>query len=175
MFYPETAAAARQHALIAIDLMARHAVAPNPTNFSVWYDYAGKRNPELVRAIDALIRAHSPFSPAQCADLYAGFFGVDRDGEELRDASRRLQAAVDHILANVSDAGLDGRAAPSPGGISGTCRGTRIGSGCRRCEGVMTECQKLLDRSRSLELHLKHASGEISELRDHLETVRARR
>jgi diguanylate cyclase len=174
MFYPETAEAARQHALIAIDLMARHAIAPNPANFTLWYDYAGKRNPELVQAIDSLIRARTAFSPTQCAELYAGFFGVDRDGEELRDASRRLQAAVDHILAYVADAGLDAsRSNHRLAAISGDLQADQDRIGLHEVvKGVMIECQKLLDRSRSLEQHLKHASGEISELRDHLETVR---
>ncbi len=133
MFYPETAAAARQHALIAIDLMARHAVAPNPTNFSVWYDYAGKRNPELVRAIDALIRAHSPFSPAQCADLYAGFFGVDRTARSCAtpaaDCRRR---SITFLAYGVRCRARRSRSNHRLAAISGTCRGQRIGSGCRR-------------------------------------------
>jgi diguanylate cyclase len=173
MFYPETAETARQHALIAIDLMVRHGVAPNPANFTVWYDYAGKRNPELVSAIDSLIRARALFNAAQCADLYANFFGVDRDGEELRDASRRLQAAVDQVLAYVSDAGLDAsRSSHRLAAISGDLQAGDKGGLQDVVRGVLVECQKLLDRSRSLEQHLKHASGEISDLREHLEAVR---
>ena len=173
MFYPETTEAARTHALIALDLMARHRIAPNPLNFAVWYGYAGKRNPELTKAIDALIRARAPFSPAQNAELYASFFGVDREGEELRDASRRLQAAVDQILAYVADAGLDAsRSSHRLAAFSGDLQAQQDSQGLRDVvKGVLTECQKLLDRSRSLEQHLKHASGEITELKEHLETV----
>lgn len=174
MFYPETAETARKHALIAIDLMVRHGVAPNPANFTVWYDYVGKRNPELVGAIDSLIRARAVFTAAQCTDLYANFFGVDRDGEELRDASRRLQAAVDQVLAYVEDAGLDAsRSSHRLAAISGDLQSGADRGGLHDVvRGVLVECQKLLDRSRSLEQHLKHASGEISDLREHLETVR---
>lgn len=174
MFYPETTETARNHALVAIDLMARHGVAPNPANFTVWYDFAGKRNPELVRALEALIKARRPFTAAQSAELYASFFGVDRDGEELRDASRRLQAAVDQILAYVADAGMDAsRSSHRLEAISGDLQSNPDSGSLKDViKGVLVECQKLLDRSRSLEHHLKHASGEINELRDHLETVR---
>ena len=173
MFYPEATEAARTHALIALDLMARHHIAPNPLNFTVWYGYAGKQNPELTKAVDALIRAHAPFSSTQNAELYASFFGVDREGEELRDASRRLQAAVDQILAYVADAGLDAsRSSHRLAAFSGDLQAQQDASGLRDVvKGVLVECQKLLDRSRSLEQHLKHASGEITELREHLETV----
>ena len=173
MFYPETAEAARTHALVAIDLMARHGIAANPLNFTVWYSYASKRDPELTKAIDALIRARTPFSPTQSATLYAGFFGVDREGEELRAASRRLQAALDQILGYVTDAGLDAsRSSHRLAAFSGDLQARADGPALREVvQGVLVECQKLLDRSRSLEQHLKHTSGEISELREHLETV----
>jgi len=153
--------------------MARHGIAANPLNFTVWYGYAGKSNPDLVKAIDALIRARAPFTAAQNAELYAGFFGVDREGEELRDASRRLQAAVDQILAYVADAGLDAsRSSHRLAAFSGDLQSRKDGQGLHEVvKGVLVECQKLLDRSRSLEQHLKHASGEISDLREHLETV----
>lgn len=173
MFYPETAEAARTHALVALDLMARHGVAANPLNFTVWYSYASRRDPELVKAIDALIRARTPYSPAQSAELYARFFGVDREGEELRDTSRRLQAALDQILVYVADAGLDAsRSSHRLAAYSGDLQTRPEGSGLREVvHGVLVECQKLLDRSRSLEQHLKHTSGEISELKEHLEAV----
>lgn len=173
MFYPETAEAARNHALVALDLMARHDVPPNPLNFTVWYSYAGRRDPELVKAIDGLVRGRMPFSAAQNAELYARFFGVDREGEELRDASRRLQAALDRILVYVSDAGQDAsRSSHRLAAFSGDLQRRTDGEDLREVvKGVLVECQRLLDRSRSLEQHLKHASGEISDLRGHLETV----
>ena len=174
MFYPESAETARAHALIAMDLMARYVVAPNPDNFTVWYSYAGRSNPELAAAIDAAIRARQPFTAERSGELYATYFGVDRDGEELRAASRRLQAAVDQILAYVADTGVDAsrtshRLAEFSGDLQSVPETPRLTTVVK---GVLVECQRLLDRSRSLEHHLKHASGEITELREHLETVR---
>lgn len=174
MFYPESIEAARGHALLALDFMGRHAVAPNPDNFAVWYAYASRRNAELVAAIEALIRSRTPFTADRSAELHARFFGADRDHEELRDASRRLQAAIDQILAYVADAGLDAsRSSHRLAGFSNDLRATSDASPLTEVvKGVLLECQRLLDRSRSLEHHLKHASGEIVELREHLETVR---
>lgn len=174
MFYPETAETARAHALIAIDLMARYAVAPNPDNFAVWYSYAGHCNPDLAAAIEATIRARQPFTAERCGELYATYFGIDRDGEELRAASRRLQVALDQILAYVADAGMDAsRTSHRLAEYSGDLQSARDTAGLTSVvKGMLLECQRLLDRSRSLEHHLKHASGEITELREHLETVR---
>ncbi|GIK98981.1 MAG: GGDEF domain-containing protein [Alphaproteobacteria bacterium] len=173
MFYPESTEAARGHALLALDFMGRHGVAPNPDNFTVWYAYASRRNADLVAAIDALIRSRTPFTPDRNAELHASFF-ADREDDELRDASRRLQAAIDQILAYVADAGLDAsRSSHRLAGYSNDLRASSDASPLADVvKGVLLECQRLLDRSRSLEHHLKHASGEITELREHLETVR---
>ncbi len=173
MFYPETTEAARDRALIALDLMTRHGVAPNPLNFTVWFSYAGKRDPQLVSAIDERIRTRMPFSTTYNTELYAAFFGVDREGEEIRDASRRLQAAVDQILAYVADAGVDAsRSSNRLAAFTGDLQKGPDSQGMREVvKGVLVECERLLDRSRSLEQHLKHASGEINELRESLETV----
>lgn len=174
MFYPEKIEVARGHALVALDLMMRHAIAPNPDNFAVWYGYASRRNPELVAAIEAQIRSRMPFTAERNAELFAAYFGADRDGEELRAASRRLQVAVDQILAYVEDAGIDAsRSSHRLAAFSGDLQASPDTSGLAGVvKGVLVECQRLLDRGRSLEHHLKHASGEITELREHLETVR---
>lgn len=174
MFYSETAETAQAHALLAMDLMARHLVPPNPDNFTVWYNYAGRRNPDLVNAIDTAIRTRQPFTPERCRELYTLFFGIDANGEELLAATRRLQAAVDQVLTYVTDAGVDAshtshRLAEYSGDLQAAPTAADLTTVVK---GILVECQRLLDRSRSLEHHLKHASGEIVELREHLETMR---
>ncbi len=157
----------------AMKAMLGHEVAPTPQNYAVWYTFAAGTQPELTRTLDILISNKQNFTPDLNAELYARFFDATGQLGILSDAGGRLTHIVDQVRKHVETASGDATAfgrtldyfseAIVEGGEDTNIRGL--------VADLVVETQRVAERNRTLEERLTKASGEVSELKQHLETV----
>ena len=83
-------------ALASFQEMKLNAVAYNPVNFSVWYNFHARVNPELVSRIKELNANQDRITDDQSAALFEEFVS----GEVL-SKSRRISEKLEHIASKL--------------------------------------------------------------------------
>ncbi|MEH6358387.1 MAG: GGDEF domain-containing protein [Pseudomonadales bacterium] len=97
MQYPEDASKAAAYLREAIPLMVKHAIEPNPRNFSLWYAYVAKSNLELNVELDAILAEHNTCPAIQSTDLFRRYI-ID---DEV-DFSHKVQTQLSKVIGNLS-------------------------------------------------------------------------
>jgi diguanylate cyclase len=162
----------RQYGEAALKAMLAHEVPPTPQNYVVWYCYADGTVPELKRTIDILVSNRQPFTPDLNAELYARFFDSTGQLGILQNAGGRLRQIVDQVRRHVESAAGDADAFGRTLDDFSTAIGDSAAPDLHALVGdLVAETQRVAERNRSLEDRLTRASGEVSELKQNLETV----
>ncbi len=153
--------------------MAQHKISPTPQNFELWFTYAIGQNAELVRTLDTAV-ANGKASDAHFArEVHAHFFthaqsaAIDQLGGKLQDEVKRLAlilesagqdtSAFGQTLANVSSELDDGDVTQNFKTI---------------VDGVAAATRAMETRTKKLENQLEASAGEVSTLREKMETIR---
>jgi diguanylate cyclase len=162
----------RDFGTAALKAMHDHEVPPTPQNYAVWYTYVDGTVPELKRTIDILLSNRQPFSPDQNAALYARFFDAAGQLGILHNAGGRLRQIVDQVRRQVDSAAGEANAFGRTLDDFSTAIGDGQAPDIHALVGdLVSETQRVAERNRSLEERLTRASGEVSELKQNLETV----
>ncbi|MEK9754087.1 MAG: hypothetical protein VW338_12895 [Rhodospirillaceae bacterium] len=109
MSYLERSETANDFADRALELMHRHAVAPHPLNFEIWYNYISGGVPGLVRAIDAVIAKNQEFTKERLAAPHSEFFPDPGEDAQVADAAARLEHEIGRIIETFGEAGTNTR------------------------------------------------------------------
>lgn len=93
------------YAKLALSLMEKHGVSPNPDNYAVWFHYALSKNADLVREIDTIISNKLGFTPENNAYLYQKYIVSNRNQKALDEAAIGAQKVLLEVLRVVNDFG----------------------------------------------------------------------
>jgi diguanylate cyclase len=170
----ETAEDIRRIADSAFSLIRDKGYRPTPKNYTLWFAYFAKVDPDLTRILDAVLADGQDFSEQRALALYSQFFEIDMEAEALRQSSALIEASVSKVLENLAKADKDasryGEALQDysgrlvPGLDEATVR--------RIVDGVVDETQKMRARNQAIVGDIKRSSAEIEELRRTVENVR---
>lgn len=168
---PQTA---RRYAEAALAQMQRHAIAPTPANFAIWYEYAAGSNPGLHRALAPVVSGALRFSPQLAGELRERFLRGGPESDELHAAGQRLQQIMVQMLRHIGDAGRDNsHYAHELATLSGElARAPSVEEVTGLVGRMLTATQRVMQRNRELESELSLSTQEISELKRHLEQTR---
>lgn len=97
--------AARDAAIDALDLMARHGIAPIPENFAVWFAYATGDVGHLRRTIDVLLSSGRGVDEVQCAELFEQFILPGYRGRAVEEIAEGLGDMTDGLATSLDRAG----------------------------------------------------------------------
>jgi diguanylate cyclase len=92
----------RQYIRLALPLMAKHHIPITPKNYTIWYKYVSSSDPDLTRAMEAMIQEGAPFTEEANETLYQKF-GLGEDESELRKIREDLQQALLTIHKEVTE------------------------------------------------------------------------
>ena len=82
----------------ALQAMRSHGIAPTPQNYALWYGYVSGLQPELSRAIDALIADGTSFTDMLCTELHDRFCDAGRHLGMLQQTGAELDQAVGRAM-----------------------------------------------------------------------------
>ena len=107
MHYPETAGAASKFALLAFKRLKELGVAPNPVNYSVWYEYFAGKNNDLKKSVDTMMSVDTAPDEGTYKDIYTRFIVAGAAAARDRDWSDRIEAVTERIVDALTATGSD--------------------------------------------------------------------
>lgn len=172
MDYSDSFDQANEYLRIAIPLINKHGVAPNPLNYAVWYAYASGQNLKLSNAIDKIIAAKGKLTEEISLELYKSYI-------ENHDAiAAQVQNSVDKVMNALSDQlTASTNQAEHYGQLLGSVDkqiGASSGSGDLQdvVKNLSQETQIIKDVNSDLTEELVNSSNELEQLKIELEEVR---
>lgn len=173
MKYRHTKAQVQKYTKAAMEAMAARGIPTEPGNFAVWYCYASGENPALNRALDGLIAEDAAFDDERNEQLYEKFFGFEAKSTALREASQRIESAVDQVLDIFGDASKEatryGKALESYSGrLDDPANIDEIRS---VVEDIASETKQMVVQYRETDAALHRSTEEIAELRVNIQLI----
>jgi diguanylate cyclase len=163
---------ARRLATAALEKMAGVKVPPTPRNFAVWYAYCHGQPPEIVSAIDGLLKRTKSFDTSINDDLYLRFCVGEIDAGTTYAAGTELEALLHRVSGDIVSYGEDasrfGRAVA--GARDELSRNYPAATGT--LAQLIAETHRIDSANRGLKQRLDEASSEIDELKRSLQEAR---
>jgi diguanylate cyclase len=171
MSEPTELVQARSHAENAFRAMLANDVPPSPSNYAVWFAYVAGTLPELKRTIDILLSNKQSFTPERNAELYSRYCDSPAQVNLLQESGGRLLYIVDQVRKHLTSAAGDATSFGRTLDDFSTAIGDQGEDEVRvLISDLVVETQKVAQRNRALEERLSRTSGEVSELKQSLET-----
>ncbi len=154
-------------------LMNQYGVAPTPSNYAVWFNYARGTLPELRRVIDILIDGNKRFDSNTSRDLYSTYLGLDGGGAAGGEIPDQLKSVMTAAKRFVTDAIADNRTQIRA--IGDVAEKAESGIDPRSLvKSLVEELASAATRASKLEIHLSEASRELDTIRDSLSKAEQR-
>ena len=157
----------------AMGLLRQHNIPPTPQNFELWFMYAVGQNAELVRTLETAVANGKAADVHFAREIHAHFFlsaqseAIDQLGGKLQDEVKRLALVLESAGQDTSAYGKTlAKVADELGAGDVTQNFKTI------VDGVAAATRAMETRTKSLENQLEASAGEVSTLREHMETIR---
>ena len=153
--------------------MARHGVAPTPSNFAVWFDYSRGNLPELKRTIDILIAGKKRFDSVTNRELFSAYLAPHSAATTVGDIPEQLKSVLTEAKQFVIDAIADNRTQiRAIGDVTEQAEGGFDPRSLVKC--LVDELTKAATRASELEINLCEASRELDTIRESLNRAEQR-
>ncbi len=163
------------HASMALDLMEKHDIEPNPNNYRIWFTYAAGANKQLNQIINVLLSNKRAPNQAMCEDLYYQFFQNLDEAAQLAGVTVQIETQLTDLVSSLSKAGLDtskfGQA------LEGATQALKVSPQAENglhsvINLLMNATQQIEKRNQNLQIHLQHSRKQVTELHTTIETIR---
>jgi diguanylate cyclase len=156
------------------DLIKRHNLSADPTSYEVWYAYVGGTNLPLVRAIDGVIAKKGNVSDSDIDEIRQRYLSTFDTSSRLTRIGQKLGDEVEQIVGMIeASIGITGVAEQDL-----TDAGRRLAIAVDRdtlrgiVEAVLSATDDVQRENTKLGRRLKQSHEQISELQEHLTTIR---
>lgn len=174
MHYDHDLDLAKNVASEAIARMQKDGIAPDPTNFEVWYAYYSNSHAELKKAIDTQVKAKGKLTGMDCREIYEQFLSEKKQQEAYTRASDQIHATlhdVSGLMSNVKEATTEyGETLTSVTKKISTVKTPQEMEIVLK--SVMADTNKMMEHNKKLEVQLDRSAIAMEELKRDLERVR---
>lgn len=174
MHYDHDLDLAKNVASEAISRMQKDGIAPDPTNFEVWYAYYSNSHAELRKAIDAQVKVKGKLTGMDCRAFYEQFLSEKRQQEAYTRASDQIHATlqdVSGLMSNVKEATSEYNETLT----DVTHKISKVKTPEEMAvvlKSVMDDTARMVEHNKKLEAQLDRSAIAMEELRHDLERVR---
>lgn len=165
---------AAEYAHAAVSSMTKHRIPPTPENYAVWYEYYAGREPELMRAVDALLATGAQITASSVTKLYERHLNPARLQAEAGATTKQLEKLLGKVRTQIGSAEESSRAyGQSLENISGQIDGDHAPAQLNGLvAALLQETRQMQARNRSLETELARSTAEVTQLRVSFEQAR---
>lgn len=173
MIYTETETEAAAIAKSALAEMDAEAVAPNPQNFAIWFEYLTGRNSALVRYIDKAREKKLKLTAARHTDIFGKFFAMGADGAAPEGWTEKIEAAAGRIVEALTTAGEGTeKYGAALAAVSGNLSSAESKADVANViSDILSETKSMDGEIRSLQGQIEDSQSEVNELRLQLATT----
>lgn len=165
---------AAEYAHAAVFSMTKHRIPPTPLHFTVWYEYHSGREPELIKAMDAMLAANMPFTPDSVLELYEKHLNPARLMTASRAAAEQLEKVIGKVKNQIDSVEKNTREYGAS--LASFSNQLDDGTESRKLGGLVDtmqeETQAMRSRNKALEAELAKATAEVKQLRQNFEQAR---
>ena len=167
MKYVHSLDQASEYAGMAISIMEERGIAPQPNNFSIWYNYFSGDSPELKMTMDMLLDSNQEFSEEQNASVYRKFCSSPYEAVPSHLIAQKMEVELAAVLAALEQAGRNASdyeqsLETASGNLSNIERAEELKAVIGT---VLTQTQAMVEKSSEVDRQLKVSAAEISSSR----------
>lgn len=159
----------------AFVLMAERGIAPDPNNYTIWYNYVSGDHPELRRAMDLLIDNNQPFTAERSAAVFSCFCSSPYEAVPLHLIAEKMESELAAVLAAVEQAGSNacsyGQSLERVHDLVGAVQ--RSDDLKSVIASILAKTRAVVHQSREVESRLRQAAVEVQQLREELDNARS--
>jgi len=166
VIYSEPTHKASEIAQQTIAELASESIAPNPQNFTIWFDIWSGRNPALMRFIDRAKEKGIEFSPERLREIYSRFIISGNDNIDSNDWNQRMTEVASKITEALGEIG-DGteKYGAALEDLSGNLSGTVNGSDLTHMiADILSETKSMDGQVSNLQTRVQESSDELEAL-----------
>ena len=172
MRYYHSLEEAAEYLRMTLKLLGQYDLPSNPVNYTVWYEYASKLNPQLMTAVEGKLAEAKPVTGKE-TDAWFHEYVVLRGQELVLSVKSEFIKILQEVFGDLSTAGGevshfgkslarfsdDIKAADDPETLENTLK------------DLLLEVKKVEQSSAALELQLKQADKQVENLQSRLKEV----
>lgn len=153
-------------------------IQPTPANYEFWYRYATRSDPELVEAVDAVMRTMGRVSSRAMENIKREIFGAQVE-PDLADLLAKTQDQLGQMGRYVEHADIDARNysralnAGREGMAEGMAGDGENGGQAALLAEMVNATSAMIEKTETLEKRLAASTGEIDTLRKDLVTAQS--
>ena len=172
MDYSDSFAQANEYLRIALPMINKHSIPPNPLHYAVWYAYVSGQNAKLTSAINNILESKGTVSEETSNELYKKYLqNHDAVAMQVNESVNNVMNALSDQLANSSEHVLH------YGDVLGSVDEQLIskdnGSNLQEVvKKLSVETQVMQDVNHNLNDKLNDSSTELKQLKKELEEAR---
>jgi diguanylate cyclase len=180
MSHPVSADDANKFAKEAMARMGGLGIAPTPDNFTVWYCYVTKRDPDICHRIDWMLENGRVFDADECSALYLRCLAItsnemdDKRDTALINASADVEQSVAEVMAMLEEASADTeRYTETLTSAGGELASAKAAGAVRKIvSNLVEETKRVADQNRKFNDRLEQSNKEIAELNERITDAR---
>ena len=172
MDYSDTFEQSNEYLRIALPMINKHAIPPNPLHYAVWYAYASGQNSKLTSAINNILESKGTISEEISNELYKKYLqNHDAVAMQVNESVNNVMNALSDQLVNSSEH------VQHYGDVLGSVDEQLIlennGSNLQNVvKKLSVETQVMQDVNHNLTDQLNDSSAELKQLKKELEEAR---
>lgn len=175
MSYFQSIDQAQEFANQALERIQEFGLLPTPENYELWFVYFAKSDPELVKALDALIlEEKGTLNNEQCYGVFNRFLSGQREEKAVKDAGDQIQKTIDDV--NVAVISAKKNAAEYSGNLEKASDSLREKGAQEDIDlvlsGVLTDTHNMITQSNHLEEMLQHSARAMEDMKRDLELAK---
>jgi diguanylate cyclase len=158
----------------ALKLIVDHGLRPSPHTYELWLAYAGGRQADVVRAIEARL-AGGGITDQDCIDLHAKFFSQSAAEKAVMALGDVVNAEIENVQNILATASRDTSSYGNTlQGVSGQLAKNHDPALLKVViDNLVQATRTMATRSQRLENRLEQSKAEVSRLQENIETARA--
>lgn len=166
MRYNDTVSQSGEFLRLAIPLLSKHAIAANPVNYAVWYEYVAGRNAVLVQEIESLLERNAKLNEAQLEALYQKHVSeFDTEG------MKKLSLEMRQLIASIADMATHSGAEAHKFSHALTDRIQRFNSGAKSVDALREVISGLLADTTTMRDSITAIQGQLMESKSKAEKL----
>jgi diguanylate cyclase len=147
----------------------------SPRHFEIWYIYATGYNPALNQLINETLARNGTLTQADIDHIYDTCVSPNRFTDRIDRVGTQVMGEIEQVMAMIgAAAGTASHYTENLSNVSQLLGSTKDGAAIRAIvEGLVHATKEVEETNKSLEARLLASKIEITELQEHLETVRS--
>jgi diguanylate cyclase len=174
MEYSDNVEIAHGYALKVLARLKKLNIPMSPKNFELWYVYYARQNTDVVKTIDARVKAGEEITEPFCLETHKAYLEDNRNDDLVREAGDKITKTISQVTGMVRDVKVTTQQyGKSLSGANSSLTDTDDVEELKKIlANVTRDTQLMIEQNQLLEEELDQSSTDMEDLQRDLESIR---